>query len=218
MTVVDDAGNAAPLDQPAAGLAGEPLAAALTPLLSRRSANALAGPGPDDRQLEALLEAAATVPDHGWIRPYRFVVVRGDGRQVLGRALVAAAMEADPLLDTAAAGKLAAKTRIAPVMVLLVAAPDVTHKVAVWEQVATASCAGFGLVLAADLAGFGAMWKSAPWLSGRALSRLLGLTETERLLGWVNLGTRAGSGPGRRPAEARRLATRLDGDTVLPWS
>jgi nitroreductase len=210
MTIMDDAEQQTPVGQ-------DRLQAALAPLLSRRSANALEEPGPDDRQLEALLEAAATAPDHGWIRPYRFVVVRGDGRQALGRALVEAAMEADPLLDAAVAAKLAAKTRIAPVMVLLVASPDVTHKVAVWEQVATASCAGFGLVLAADLAGFGAMWKSAPWLAGRALSGLLRLTEHEQLLGWVNLGTRAGTGPTRRPAEARLLTTRLDGDTVLPW-
>lgn len=197
-------------------LAGAALEAALQPLHDRRSANALAAPGPDADQLGALLRAAATAPDHGMLRPYRFVVVREDGKAALGAALVDAAREALPGLPAEAEAKIAGKTALAPVMVLLVASPVAGHKVPEWEQVAAASCAGYGLVLAADLAGFGAVWKSAPAMGGTALTRLLALAPGEQVLGWVNLGTRVGVGPARRPVAAGEVATSLVGDALGP--
>ena len=65
-------------------------------VLSRRSAAALAEPGPTREQLERVLLAAGTVPDHGLLRPFRFVVVEGDGRARFGDALAATAAERRP--------------------------------------------------------------------------------------------------------------------------
>ena len=197
-------------------LAGADLDAALAPLHARRSANALTVPGPDNAQLGALLRAAATAPDHGMLRPYRFVVVREAGKAALGAALVDAAREAAGDLPPEAVAKISGKTALAPVMVVLVASPLADHKVPSWEQVVTAGCAGYGLVLAADLAGFGAVWKTAPALGGAALTRLLALAPGEQVLGWVNLGTRVGVGPVRRPVSAGELATVLDGEALAP--
>ena len=47
----------------------------------------LAPPGPDDRELDELLAAALRVPDHGKLAPWRFLVIRGDARAVLGQRL-----------------------------------------------------------------------------------------------------------------------------------
>lgn len=210
MTVLDT--------RPSAALSGAELAAALAPLHARRSAKTLTGPGPDDDQLAALLGAACTAPDHGSLRPYRFVVVSGAGQAALGAALVDAACEVDPQLPAAVRAKLAAKTTLAPVLVVLVATPLAGHKVPAWEQVATAACAGFGLVLAADLAGFGAVWKTAPFLAGTRLTGLLGLTTGEQVLGWVNLGSGVpGPGPARRTPATADVATRLTGTARTAW-
>lgn len=112
---------------------------------------------------------------------------------------------------------MAGKATVAPVMAVLIASPRASGKVPEWEQLATAACAGFGLVLAADLAGFGAVWKSAPFLRGTALGRILGLAEDEQVLGWVNLGTRAGTVPARRDVPAVEFATRLEGPAPSGW-
>ena len=52
---------------------------ALDFLLTRRSrpAKLLAPPAPDRAELERLLTAAARVPDHGKLEPWRFVVLEG---------------------------------------------------------------------------------------------------------------------------------------------
>ncbi len=51
------------------------------------SADLLAGPGPDDATLDAMLEIAARVPDHRKICPFRFVVISGDARGRIGGVL-----------------------------------------------------------------------------------------------------------------------------------
>ena len=47
------------------------------------------GSPPDEPALAQILETATTVPDHGGLRPWRFAVVTGPGRDRLGDALVA---------------------------------------------------------------------------------------------------------------------------------
>jgi nitroreductase len=160
-------------------------------LTQRTSALALTDPAPDSAQLDKLLAAACAVPDHSSLRPFRFVVVRGDARRAFGEALARVAIDRDPNLGDFAREKLVQKAYFAPCLVALVASPRPGVKVPVWEQEATAACSGFALVLAAEALGFGAVWKSAPVHEGAALTELLGLGPAERFLGWVNLGTHA---------------------------
>ena len=58
-------------------------------LAAPRAEPARDGSPPDDQALARILETATTVPDHGGLRPWRFAVVSGAGRDRLGDALVA---------------------------------------------------------------------------------------------------------------------------------
>ncbi len=51
--------------------------AALEVLLSRQSVSALQEPAPDDADLALILEAGLRAPDHGRLRPWRFILIRG---------------------------------------------------------------------------------------------------------------------------------------------
>jgi len=64
-------------------------------LLSRRSgsAKAMTGPGPSQSQLGAILTAAARVPDHGKLFPWRFIVFEGDARARVGELFAATLRE-----------------------------------------------------------------------------------------------------------------------------
>ena len=55
----------------------------------------LVAPGPTPEQVQALFEAAAQAPDHGLIRPWRFVRVSDAARGQLGEAFAAALLERD---------------------------------------------------------------------------------------------------------------------------
>ena len=46
-------------------------------LLSRHSVNLLQEPAPDGAELDLILDAGLRAPDHGRLRPWRFVLIRG---------------------------------------------------------------------------------------------------------------------------------------------
>jgi nitroreductase len=185
-------------------------------LLNRRSISALVEPGPTQEQLTVLLRAATTVPDHGCLRPYRFVVVPREGQEALGAALVAAAEEQRPDLPSEAREKARKKAFAAPTRIVLIASPRDDGKVPEWEQIASASCTGYAIVLAALAQGLGAAWRTSPILDGTALRNLLGLQPRERVLGWINVGTPAVAPPTqeRRPPDLATCASVLGADGV----
>lgn len=183
-------------------------------ILGRRSPAALTEPGPTSEQLDILLRAATTVPDHGRLQPWRFVVVQGGGRDRLGEALVGALLEVEPDASAPMIDKMRAKAFVAPTTIVLVASPRPSVKVPRWEQVASAACTGYAIMLAARALGLGAMWKSTTIRSGRHLADLLGMTDTEELLGWVNVGGAAELGAPERirpEPDLTKFVTVLDG-------
>src|SRR3954451_11080504 len=56
---------------------------------TRRSEHNLVSPAPSNDEFVRLLECAATAPDHGRLRPWRWILVRGHGRLTLGNSLAA---------------------------------------------------------------------------------------------------------------------------------
>ncbi|MPZ19754.1 MAG: nitroreductase [Luteitalea sp.] len=183
-------------------------------LLNRRSISALVEPGPTQEQLSVLLRAATTVPDHGCLRPYRFVVVPPNGREAFGAALVAAAEEQRPDLPPEAREKIRKKAFAAPTRIVLIASPRDDEKVPEWEQIASASCTGYAIVLAALAQGLGAAWRSSPIVDGTALRELLAMQPRERVLGWINVGSPAvvPTTQERRPPDLSTCVTVLDAD------
>ncbi|ONK11837.1 nitroreductase [Streptomyces sp. MP131-18] len=167
-----------------------------TAVLSRRSAHTLVEPAPDDEEFTYLLRAAATAPDHGRLRPWRWILVRGEGRTALGRCL------AD---DSPAPGlrrdQAEAKTRRAPLLATLVFRPVTDHRVPEWEQLAATSAMTGFLSLLLHARGFGSIWRTGRFTESAQARGLLGLQPTERLLGWLYIGT-----PGEPQAPKRRKA------------
>ena len=174
----------------------------------------LAEPAPSDAELEAILAAAVTVPDHGSLRPWRLVVITGEGREPFGDALAAAARRARPELPSAVEGKVRAKAFAAPTAIALVARVDAESNVPAWEQIASASCAGYAITLAAHHLGVGAIWKSSPFVDGPELAHVLDMGPADVFLGWVNLGRAVDTGHDepRAPVDLRPIVRRLGAD------
>lgn len=204
-----------PSDPGPAATASEPGILAL--LAGRRSASALTAPGPTDAQLRTILGAATSVPDHGRLRPYRFMVISGEARRRFGAALRQAAVDAGA--DPVTIAKAPRKPMFGPLQVVIIASPRRHATIPVWEQELTAGLTGYAMELAAAALGVGAAWKSGSNLDGEPIRRLFGMTPGERLLGWVNLGTATASDKSARPeATAARPAptvTTLRADPLI---
>jgi nitroreductase len=157
-------------------------------LYGRRTAPSRSGSPPSTAQVIALLEAAAAVPDHGYVRPWRFVVVSEPARERLADALAADAIAATG--DPAAGERARQKAFAAPCLIVLVASPKMGSPVPAWEQLASAACTGYAIVLAAHGLGLGAIWKSTTFRDGPELRSFCHCSEHEQLLGWVLVGSR----------------------------
>jgi thiosulfate/3-mercaptopyruvate sulfurtransferase len=171
-------------------------------IIGRRSAPALTTPAPTRDQLRTMLAAAVSVPDHGRLRPYRFVVVEGEARRRFGAALRDAAIAAGA--DAPTIAKAVRKPMFGPLQVAIISSPRPHATVPIWEQEATAALTGYAIELAASALGVGAAWKSGRHLDEEPVRRLLALGPGERLLGWVNLGTTTVSLKPERPEDAMR--------------
>lgn len=161
--------------------------AGLELLMGRRSAPVLADPPPTEAELETILRAATTVPDHGSLRPWRFVVVSGEARARFGEALTKSILQARPDSPPEAMVKARLKAFVAPLYVVLISSPK-EDKTPEWEQVVSAGLTGYAMLLAAESLGLAAGWKSSHHLGGDSLRQLLALGPAEKILGWINLG------------------------------
>lgn len=168
-------------------------------LLTRRSVGKLGEPAPDDDAVRRMLAAAVAAPDHGLVRPWRFVVLRGAARERLGDAFAAALVARRPDAGDAAVEADRSKPLRAPVLIAVVSAPQPSIKAPEWEQLASAAAATQNLLLAAHALGFGAMWRTGWFVDADEVRAELGLAATEKLVGLVYLGTPAAPPP-ERPA------------------
>jgi nitroreductase len=168
---------------------------ALDLLLTRSSTLQFVEPGPSDEQIRQILSAAVTAADHGRLRPWRFIVFEGAGRERLAD-LMAAQVRADkPEADEQELAKARAKAFRAPTVVALACSPTLGHKVPVAEQQAAVAAAGAHLMLAANALGFGAAWKTGAAAYHPVVRAGLGLGEEETIVGLFHIGSEVSPSP-----------------------
>ena len=165
-------------------------------LATRRSGKArdMAEPGPDAGQLAAILHAAARVPDHGKLFPWRFVVI--ENRAAFADALMAAYLAAKPdagRLERDAVTQFAVQ---APDLIVVIASPKSSH-IPLWEQELSVGAACQNLVVAAHALGFVANWLTGWAAYDERVLALLGGVAPERIAGFFFIGSQA------RPLEER---------------
>jgi len=162
----------------------------------RRSvpAKLMSGPGPDQQQLDRILEIACRVPDHGKLAPWRIIrygekkctdlgvkilarareIAQRDGRQITGDE---AEIEANRFLRT-------------PVVLCVVSNARPHPKIPEWEQVLSSGAVAMNLLIAANASGFDAQWLSEWYAYDESLREELGLNENEKVAGFIHIGTR----------------------------
>jgi nitroreductase len=171
---------------------------ALSVLLSRHSvAPAFLGePAPDDAALAQILAAGAAAPDHGRLRPWRFIVIRGPARARLGEVFAEALSRRTPDAPDAAFAQERERPLRAPLLIAVVATIAKDHpKIPEIEQILSAGAAAQNILLAAHALGFGAKWLTGANAYDEHVRQALGLDPDDRLVSFIHIGTLAGEAP-----------------------
>ena len=162
-------------------------------LFKRRSIKRLTEPGPTDDELHTMLRGAAAAPDHGELRPWKFVVLRGEGKDAFGEVLADAYLRrvandgGEPI--PAKLNKERTKLGRAP-LVVVVAAVHRHHDKITWDdQLGSAYAAAENLCLAATALGYGSMWRTGPPTADPHVKRALGVGDHDAVVAFVYIGT-----------------------------
>lgn len=183
----------------------------LTAILTRRSERRLTEPAPGDEEFADLLAAAATAPDHGQLRPWRWILLRGPERSALGECFAAHAGDER-------AAEVAAKALRAPLLATLVFQPRAGHRIPEWEQLAATSLMNHAMMLLLHARGYGSIWRTGAYVGSPEVGRLLALAPDERPLGWLYVGTpvRDRSLPPRMPLDMTGKVSSLRRPAAVP--
>ena len=161
-------------------------------LLKRRSVKPImmTEPGPSPAELEAILTAAARVPDHKKLAPWRFILFEGQARADFGRVLLKA-LQAEERAAPSAARLETERTRLmrAPTVVAVISRVTPNPAAPEWEQVLSCGAACFNLCLAANALGYGTSWITEWYSYSRTVQAALGLERNERIAGFIYIGT-----------------------------
>ena len=150
----------------------------------------LGEPGPSEPELRDFLEAAVAGPDHGAVRPWRFIVVRGDARAALGELFTRALFKRKPDADEATIEKDRDRMRRVPLMIAVVARINPNHpKVPPSEQIVSAGLAAHAILLAAQAKGYGGVMLTGDHAYDPEVKKGLGLKESDEIIAFIYIGT-----------------------------
>jgi nitroreductase len=186
---------------PDGSMLDRPAMSALDALLTRVAVlpGNLREPAPTGRDLACLLDAAVCAPDHGWLKPWRFLLVNGDARRELGALLREAYRRRRPEMDEPSLERIRRYPTRIPLLIGVVAAVK-ESQIPVGEQLLSAGAAAQNICLAAHALGYGAMWISSMIEGDGPAHEALGLNSGEQLVGWICLGSlRSAAKPKKRP-------------------
>ena len=180
-------------------------------LLSRRSVKAaqMAPPGPSAAELGRILTAAARVPDHKKLTPWRFIIFEGAARGRFGEILAEACQREQDMAPSAIRLQTERERfERAPVVVALISSPVDKPGVPLFEQILSCGAVGQNLCLAANALGYGTNWLTEWVATSPAIARALDLQPQERIAGFIYIGTAIQRQPDRERPDLAKIVHR----------
>ncbi len=168
---------------------------AIEALLTRKSTAKLDLPAPSKAELDTLLQAAMRAPDHGCLRPWKFVVFKDRMREELGEILCEALTKNDPDASEAACEKEKKKPLRAPMVIAVIAKVSEHPKVPAMEQIISAGAAAQNIMVAVHAMGFAGIWRTGSPCHDPHVRARLGAVGGDEIVGFLYIGTAISAPP-----------------------
>jgi nitroreductase len=185
---------------------------ALTLITSRQNIlpKRLVEPGPTAEQIHDMFLCTAAAPDHGVVRPWRFVLVPRDKRVVLANVFGQALKERDAGATAEQIEQAREKAFRAPFLALAIARlgacePDIDPL----ERMVSVGAAIQNFLLCAHSMGFGSSLTSGQAMRSDALRHLFQLSDGEHAVCSINVGTASKGKSARLRPEVPKFVSSL---------
>lgn len=164
---------------------------ALQVLQARVSITKLVEPAPNPAQLFEIFKAASRAPDHGKLKPWRFLVIQGAGLSDLSDVLVTALVKSNPEVSSAVVEKTRNMPFRAPMIVIAIAKCQEHPSVPMQEQIIACGAAVQNMLNALFALEYGAVWRTGDLAYNEHVEQALGLKMLEKIIGFIYVGTPA---------------------------
>ncbi len=161
-------------------------------LHTRVSIPLLQGPVPPQEELNDVFLAGLRAADHAMLRPWRFLVIRDEARQLLGELYASAELQDNPSAGLDKLNRVRAKPLRAPLIVVAIARIIEHPKVPELEQLLSTGAAVQNMLNAAHMKGLGSIWRTGAMASHPLVRKGLGVSSNEHIIGFLYLGYGAG--------------------------
>ena len=162
--------------------------AVLTALIGRVSPLRLVEPAPANADLDQILAAGLRAPDHGRLRPWRFLLIRGAARHRFGDVLAESLKRRKQDLSESALQAEHDKALRAPLVIVVAAAVRGNTKVPEIEQIVSAGAAAQNMLVAAHALGLGGFWRTGDAAYDDHVKQAFGLNANDEIVGFLYLG------------------------------
>jgi nitroreductase len=171
-------------------------------------------PAPKPAELDEILQAAMSAPDHGSLRPWRFALVRGPAiARLTDIAIDAVKRNGDKRMTPEKEKSVREWTRSVPLLIAV--AQKIAHdskKIPEQEQLLATGAAVMNILNAVHMLGYAAFWSTGLGTYVEEVQDALGFDALDyRFLGFVAVGTPACAvAPAKRP-DFREFVTEWEG-------
>ncbi|OPA76187.1 nitroreductase [Paenibacillus selenitireducens] len=163
-----------------------------TAIATRRSIGKVKSDPVSREDIEKMLEAATWAPNHRHTEPWKFFVMEGEGRGVLGRAYADIALDGVTGLSTEEEAQQRSthekKAFRSPVIIAVAVTPSSGPQISEIEEFAAAHAAVQNMLLTAHSLGLGAVWRTGDPTYHPKMRAAFQLEAREHLVGFVYVG------------------------------
>lgn len=169
-------------------------------LATRRSGRPreMVAPGPNNDELQSIIETALRTPDHGKLAPWRFIKIADNQRDTLSNIMADAFRKEHPGSRDGQVEAATSISHLAPTLVMMIYSPRESANIPKQEQLLSAGAAGMNLIHAAHSCGYVASWITG-WACYDEHMRSAFCKGDEQIIGFFFMGT-----PGEPLAERPR--------------
>jgi nitroreductase len=161
---------------------------AIEALTTRSTAKTYGDTAPSKEHLAIVLQAAVRAPDHGRLRPWRFMLIAGNQRRKLGDMLAASALRRVPGLSEGDLTRERDKAMRAPLIIVVACRIVPGTKIPVIEQILAAGAAAQNILLALHTLGYAAAWKTGEAAYDPEMKKALGFAVDDHIVGLIYTG------------------------------
>jgi len=161
-------------------------------IVNRISNKSLELPFPSKKEMKSVYKAALRAPDHAWLRPTKFIEIKGKGLDKLSSIFEKFAINDMKCEDNFLINKYKNAPYRAPMILVAITNKQEHPKVPKIEQMFSTAAAIQNVLISLDSLGYGAIWRSGIFALNSKILKYFNEDQNSEIIGYIYIGTPVG--------------------------